>query len=181
MALSLSLSPQGTLSDQQDSLPAVLAGRQLAEIEVCSDSVRVTVQQPRDITDENNDVHNSAYGHCWGHIDTNPPRQFQVNLVHVDPSVVEIEVVIQDSLLEKLPLLHDVVKSTCSVARMAQHGLVEGNREHQVASISLSCSVWGLVSLLLLLEGAVTMKHWFASCCPDSDSGLPAQTLEVCF
>lgn len=184
MALMLSptLSPQGTLSDHQDSIPAVLAGRFLAEVEFFSDSVRVVVQQPRDVTDAERDVYNSAYRQCWAHMATNPPKEFHVTFLEDNHSGPETEVVIQSSLVEKLPLLQDVAKSTGAVAELTHDEFEDDlivQRQPQVANMALSCSVWGLVSLLLLLEGNVTMKHWFASCCPDSDPGLPAQTVEV--
>jgi hypothetical protein len=177
MALTLSptLSPQGTLSHHNDSGPTTLTvdERIQAEVEFFSDSVRLVVQHPN--------VYNSAYRHCWGHMATNPPLYFQVNFLGDDHSDFETEVVIQSSLLAKLPLLQDIAKSTMSVAQL--HEDLDDNlivqRPRQVASMELSCSVWGLVSLLLLLEEDVTMKHWFAICCPASDPGLPAQTLEV--
>lgn len=177
------LSPQGTgLSDHADTVPE-LSGRFLAEVEFFSDSARVLVQQPNDVTASERDVYNSAYRQVWGHMATDTPTAFHVNFLECNAvSGVETEVVIQSSLLAKLPLLQDVAKSTGAVAELTNEeydaGLIT-QREPQVANMELSCSVWGLVSLLLLLEGDVTMKHWFASCCPDSDPGLPAQTLEV--
>lgn len=186
MALSLSpaLSPQGRLSDVQDSIPAVLTGQYLAEVEVVSDRVRVAVHQLQDATAAERAVHNSAQRQCCSHISTNPPRQFQVNWIHDNPSEIETEVVIEASLLEKLPLLQDVAKSAGCAARLTQDEFEDDlvcHKHPQAVNVSLSCSVWGLVSLLLLLEGAVTMQHWFASGCPDGDTGLPARTLEVCY
>jgi hypothetical protein len=46
------------------------------------------------------------------------------------------------------------------------------------AKISLPCPIWGLVSLLILIEG-LPLKRWFRSDFSDSHPSLPVQTLEV--
>lgn len=55
----------------------------------------------------------------------------------------------------------------------------EQQRSGQSIDMALPCSVWGLVSLLVLLEGAVGVEEWFDSGTHKSDPALPAQTLEV--
>jgi hypothetical protein len=64
-------------------------------------------------------------------------------------------------MVEKLPLLLDISKSTSS-------------KQLAAAQLELPCSVWGFVSLLLLLEGNVKLSHWFRA---DTDTSLPTQTL----
>ena len=77
----------------------------------------------------------------------------------------------QRGLLEKLPLLHDIAKSTDSVSC--------ASTPQQAADMMLPCSVWGLISLLLVAEGAVGVQQWFGSGSADCDPSLPAQTLEA--
>ena len=66
--------------------------------------------------------------------------------------------------MEELPLLQDISQNTSP-----------STDAH--ADLELPCSVWGIVSLLLLLEGSVKLAHWFGG---DCDHSLPAQTLLVC-
>lgn len=98
-----------------------------------------------------------------------------------------IEIILQEKLLKKLPLILDVVEGIRSISELkhrdsseGRHGSAARYKRREAGKLMLSCSVWGIVSLLLLLSSEVTLKHWFASCCPDSDPGLPAETLKVC-
>jgi hypothetical protein len=75
-----------------------------------------------------------------------------------------MEVILHRAMLEKLPLLLKAFQSTRST-------------RPTIDELELPCSVWGFVSLLLLLEGSVKMRQWFRG---DSDTSLPNQTLLVC-
>jgi hypothetical protein len=79
-------------------------------------------------------------------------------------SAPRTEVILQRAMLGTLPLLVNLSKSTSS-------------KEQATAQLELPCSVWGFVSLLLLLEGNVKLSHWFQG---DCDTTLPIQTLLVC-
>ena len=45
--------------------------------------------------------------------------------------------------------------------------------------MQLPCSVGGLMSALLLLEGKVSLQQWFETDWPAKDTSLPTQTLVV--
>lgn len=136
---------------------------------ISENSVSVVAKQPKDRTDAERQAYNSAYRQCWGHLMSKPGLEFDVEVTG-RASAPGTEVVIQWSLLEKLPLLHDIASNTSSA---------EASADEQGVEMLLPCSVWGLVSLLVLLEGRVTVRQWFESDWPANDPSLPAQTLEV--
>ena len=105
-----------------------------------------------------------------------PPQHFDFELAG-RASMPSTEVVIKRCLLEKIPLLRDISSNTSDVK-----GVSEAEHPMGGAEIELPCSVWGLVSLLLLLlEGCVVVKDWFEANWQTNDPSLPAQTLEVRF
>ena len=105
---------------------------------------------------------------------SDPPQNFDVELAG-RASMPSTEVVIKRCLLEKIPLLRDISSNTSDVK-----GVSEAEHPMGGAEIELPCSVWGLVSLLLLLlEGCVVVKDWFEANWQTNDPSLPAQTLEV--
>ena len=72
----------------------------------------------------------------------------------------------QCSLVQQLPLLEDVQSSTTGG---------DGKR----APAELPSTVWGLVSLLILLGGGVGVEEWFGGDPALQDPSLPANTLLV--
>lgn len=89
----------------------------------------------------------AAERQCRAHIAASPQvlSGFSLKLDGCVPCP-DAEVVFETGLLEKLPLLLDVETSTS---------------DSKPAKIQLPCPLWGLVSLLILLEGRVTVKSWF--------------------
>jgi hypothetical protein len=112
--------------------------------------------------------HSAAYLRCWEYIASHPTTGFSVKLDGV-VSAVGLQVDFDDSMLQKLPLLHDVLHNT-------------SRDEHSIqASVEMPCHAMGLVSLLILLEDAVSVKEWFDAH-PDRRSvSLICSTLQVQF
>jgi hypothetical protein len=178
-----------TQSDQY-SAPgdgALQQGRFKAKVHFEGDGVRVVVVQPADASAAERRAYNSAHRQCTLHLVSHAPTLFDVE-TSGKLSCPVTEVHIKAELLQKLPLLQDVSKSTADVESEPHQNrtkkLVEDSEEqdsgHEYVDTALPCSVWGLVSLLLLLlEGEVEVEEWFDSGKPESDAALPAQTLEV--
>lgn len=73
-------------------------------------AARVNVNQAQAEAAER-EVYNSAYHQCWTHLMRHPPRDFDVRRCG-SAAAPETEVVIDSSLLTRLPLLLDVYMST---------------------------------------------------------------------
>lgn len=101
---------------------------------------------------------------CRIHIASHPTKQFSLKFDGCFPGPA-VEVTIKHSLLQQLPLLKDVQSST--------HG-----GEGTSTQVDLPCTVWGLVSLLILL-GGVGMEEWFGGDASNQGPSLPANTLLV--
>lgn len=114
-------------------------------------------------------TYNSAYNQCWTHLMCHPPRQFDVKPCG-SAAAPQTDVAINSSLLAQLPLLLDVSQST-----------EQPKPDKKRTFMRLPCSVWGLVSLLVLLEGGVTIDSWFRRDrdARDLDASLPAQTMKA--
>jgi hypothetical protein len=148
------------------------------------DGVRMVVAQPADSSAAERRAYNTAHRQCTLHLVSEAPTLFNVSTSgNLSWPVTEVHV--KAELLQKLPLLQDVSKSTADVEsepkrrRTSLQNAQEENQAHDSADIALPCSVWGLVSVLLQLQGAVGVDQWFDSGKPESDAALPAQTLEV--
>ena len=127
------------------------------------DNVRIIVEQKSDADAKEKERYNSAHQQVVAHMIARPPKTFNC-VTFGDLTAPRTDLVLQRSMLEQLPLLLDISESTT------------GDIEETRIDIQLPCSVWGLTSLLLLLEGAVKQHHWFGVA---SDPSLPAQTLLV--
>ena len=159
------------------STPGETSGKYQACVVFQKDAVRVVVSQPAEVSSEEREAYNSAHRQCLLHFVSRPAKQFKF-VMSGDTSAPVVEVVVQRGLLEKLPLLHDIADSTDA-------DCIETESDTQAwetagkACIMLPCSVWGLVSLLLVAEGAVSVQQWFGSGSADCDPSLPAQTFEA--
>lgn len=163
----------------EDVVPST-SGGQAQKYRLCSrivfgeDGVRVVVPQPKDATPAQLAAYSSGRGQCWQHMTCKPPRDFRVSLAGDIPSLA-VTLHINPSLVSKLPLLADIASNTTNGNTGTK---VNGSDENSL-EVELTSSVWGIVSLLLLMEASVSMTHWFASSRAASDPVLPAQTLEV--
>ena len=105
----------------------------------------------------------AAERQCRAHIAAHPTDEFTVKMNGRLPAPLT-EVAFQSSLVEKLPYLCDVQHSTNS---------------NKPAEVELPCPLWGLVSLLILLEGSVGVEEWFGGDPETLDASLPGHTLLV--
>jgi hypothetical protein len=152
----------------------------VASVKLQKDVTVLSLKQPVDATDGERQAYNSAYRQCWGHLMSHPPKGFNVN-VSGGIAAPFTEVTVREALLAKLPLLKDVSGSTSADDPTEDSVRESEPAAPRVTSMSLPCSVWGFVSLLVLLEGSIGLKSWFSNR-TDADPSLPAQTLEVrCF
>lgn len=121
-------------------------------------------------------VYNAAQSPCWMRMVACPPRDFDVKISgSVSSPIIEVILPRTGALLQQLPLLSEIDSSTGSSRERQPDEEGIGNR---TADFNLPCSVWGVVSLLLLLEGSASMiKPWFADL--SADPGLVNQTLQV--
>jgi hypothetical protein len=125
-----------------------------------SDEVQIVVERPTDAAGK--DHYHSAHSQCLQRMVAVPPNDFDCELSG-KVSAPCTKFILRKAMLEKLPLLLDISERTCS-------------KEQAAAPLELPCSVWGFVSLLLLLEGKMKLSEWFRG---DSDTSLPTQTLLV--
>jgi putative effector of murein hydrolase LrgA (UPF0299 family) len=132
---------------------------QSCEVSFAEDEVSVAVEQP---ADDVTDLCIAAHRQCLLRMGTVPPRTFTC-VTEGNMSAPRAEIILQRSVLETVPLLLEMSNST-------------SNRQI-TSQLELPCSVWGFVSLLLLLERNVKLKRWFGS---SGDTFLPSQTLLVC-
>ena len=153
-------------------------------LRIHEDSVIVSVTQPSVASEADREAFNAAYAQCCTYLRSHPPTEFDIQVSGrlLAPCT---EVVINRSLLKKIPLIHDIATNTSSgdgdpcTATKAAETDAKALEVVQEASMQLPCSVWGLVSALLLLEGKVSLKQWFETDWPAKDPSLPAQTLQV--
>jgi hypothetical protein len=125
------------------------------------DELSVVVEQTADAVDK--ERYNSAHQQCLLHMVSYPPTSFTC-VTSGDMSAPRTEVKLQRSVLQQLPLLQDISKSTSD------------KEDGRNTELELPCSIWGFVSLLMLLEGSLQLEYWFGQ---DMDPSLPSQTLLV--
>lgn len=123
--------------------------------------MRVAVEQPAHAVEARR--YSSAQRQCLLQMVASPPHSSECE-TSGKVSAPRTELTLQQDVMEELPLLQDISQNTSP-----------STDAH--ADLELPCSVWGIVSLLLLLEGSVKLAHWFGG---DCDPSLPAQTLLVC-
>jgi hypothetical protein len=132
---------------------------QSCKVSFAEDEVRIVVEEYLDAVTH---LCVAAHRQCQLRMFAVPPRTFTC-VTAGNMSAPRTDLVLQRWLLEKLPLLLDISNSTSNKQKASQ--------------LELPCSVWGFVSLLLLLERNVKLKRWLGS---SGDTFLPAQTLLVC-
>jgi hypothetical protein len=96
-----------------------------------------------------------------------PPKTFHAELkgTNLEP---HLNVVLKTSALNALPLLADIHEEAFALAV-----------EQEIVTVPFNppCSVWSLVTVLLLLEGDVTIEGWLGNV--EHDVSLAARSLEV--
>lgn len=130
-------------------------------------SMSITFAQPEEGATALRDLDAIVAEHqCRAYIAKHPKEEFKVT-VKGSCAAPAVEVALQAAMLERLPLLHDVEDSTAN--------------DSKPAAVELPCTVWGLVSLLILLQGNLTVDEWFGFGRDPhvQDASLPANTLVV--
>ena len=158
-------------------MPETTASRYIACVQFTSTGVKVVVKQPATAARTTRAAYNAAHLQCWGHMMLQAPSRFDVAFSGSARSP-ETEVCIQGELLEELPLLADIA-SSCACSTDDVEPQPDVTALSKLSEVELPFSVWGLVSLLLLMEGSVAVGDWFGSARPDIDAGLPSETLAV--
>lgn len=147
------------------------------------DNIRVVVTQPLSYLREPDSpgrVYNAARNQCWMRLLASPPSDFDVTMTgSVSSPVIEVSVLREGSLLQQIPLLCEIDSSTDGQQGHNQSDEETGDSIKQAAQFRLPCPIWGMISVLILLEGAVGIKPWFAEA--SSDPSLAQQTLQVLF
>lgn len=124
------------------------------QVSFSKDSVRVVIAQPcRPGEADYRAVYNAAQIQCWCRMLASPPREFDVKMTG-SVSTPVTEVVLTGALVKLMPLLNEIDSST--VAKQQSQSDEESSGK-QISDFRLPCSVWGMVSLLLLLEGSAGM------------------------
>jgi hypothetical protein len=109
----------------------------------------------------------SACRQCLNALLAHPPKDFRAQVSYnSNPRELVAEVEISKELVASIPLLSDISQST-------EHVRGAG----RAAGFPAPCPVWGLVSLLLLMEEAVSIERWLGS--PEADPMLTGHTLQV--
>lgn len=108
-----------------------------------------------------------AWRQCLERLLAYPPSTFHTVLrgTNIAPHV---DVVIKQSALHAIPLLSDI----------GQEALADNAVKGAQVPFQPPCSVWSLVSVLLLQEGDVSIDFWLGA--EEHDVSLAAQALEVC-
>jgi hypothetical protein len=107
-----------------------------------------------------------AWQQCMERLMAYPPSSFHAVLRGTNLSP-HVDVVIRQSSLHSIPLLSDIW----------QEALADNFTKSVEVPFEPPCSVWSLVSVMLLLEGDVTIDFWLGA--EEHDVSLAAQTLEV--
>ena len=105
--------------------------------------MRVAVEQPAHAVEARR--YSSAQRQCLLQMVASPPHSSECE-TSGKVSAPRTELTLQQDVMEELPLLQDISQNTSP-----------STDAH--ADLELPCSVWGIVSLLLLLEGSVKLAH----------------------
>ena len=139
--------------------------RSLGNMVLSNGGVSITFTQPEDESKARQLELASmvAERQCRAHLATHRTKEMSLKFLGRCPAP-SVEVTFQSSLLQKLPLLADVQGST------------EGKTS---STVQLPCTIWGLVSLLILLMEDVNVEDLFCGDPKHLDPELPSQTLIV--
>lgn len=122
----------------------------------------------------------SAQRQCMSRILSNSPKRFELQTTGSVVSPVAQTLKLQSNLLSELPIL--LVASDTSSSTDDESSCDREQCSQMPLNMNLPCSVWGFVSLLLILDGCVRVDKILQ----DSSHGgepaaarLPVETLEV--
>ena len=96
----------------------------------------------------------------------------------MDAACLGVHLTVQNALLQKLPYIAELQKQKLG-DQAGQKKASKGTEASHKVPFNPGCSMWGLVSLLLLVENEVQLERWFGD--EDSDASLATHTLLVRF
>lgn len=104
--------------------------------------------------------------YCFNALVVHSPASFRGQVTYSNaPKVITAEVAISRAV--DIPLLNEIGATTSPTSRKRKKSPFEAH-----------VSIWGLISLLLISEGVVSMQEWLGR--PHCRSELANQTLQVC-
>lgn len=160
-----------TLAEMESQLSNTdLESAREATLSFNEDGARIRVARPEAATQLQRQISFHAFTKCWKHLEAHPTTEFILQLLG-SPSQPEYEVFISQRLLCQLPLLHDISCSTDQSADTCANA-------SSATAMKLFSVFWGFISLLVLIEGQVTVEEWFGDPSAFNET-LPAQTLEA--
>lgn len=146
------------------------ASASVGHVQFTQDEARITMVHVPETCESSDGKYNFklASQQCIERLLAFPPATFHAELqgTNVEP---HLHVVLKTSALKALPLLGDIHEEALAVEE----------QDSVTVPFNPPCSVWSLVTVLLLLEGDVTIEEWLGSV--EHDVSLAARTLEVCF
>ena len=129
------------------------------------------------------DVHKAAYAsaqrQCMSQILSSSPKGFELQTTGSIAAPVTQTVILQRELVTELPIL--LVASDTNAAKQQEGNDGEESSQKPI-EMSLPCSVWGFVSLLLVLDGCFTEDKILQPSSLDGEpaaAGLPLEAMEV--
>lgn len=151
------------------------APRQGGELEMFDTHCCVVMQQPVSAASSNGTCTSPSQMYCMKQLMTRTPATFSCSL-KLSAESSGVELIIQNALLHKLPYLASLQKQ--KLAEQAGQKKSSSAAETSLKSaFNPPCPMWGLVSLLLLIEKQVQMERWLGHI--DSDPALATHTLQV--
>jgi hypothetical protein len=150
---------------------------QNGQLEMFDTHCCVVMHQPVSASGANGLATSASQLYCMKQLMTRTPATFSCSLKLAADSC-GVELIIQNSLLHKLPYLAAVQKQK-QAEQNGQKKSSRGADNSQKVAFNPPCPMWGLVSLLLLIEKQVLLERWLGDI--DSDPALATHTLQVCF
>lgn len=152
------------LSGRAPATPAASIG----QVQFTQDEARITIIKVPETYDFSDGKYffKRASQQCIERLLQHPPATFHAELKGTNREP-HLEVVLQTSAVKLLPLLSDIHEE--AIASEQPDGVT--------VPFNPPCSVWSLVTVLLLLEGDVTIEAWLGNL--EHDVTLAARTLEV--
>ena len=162
----------GSLGEEDMAVLARTAGssESIGHVHFSQNEARVTMVQVPESCESSDGkyAYKLASQQCIEQLLAHPPATFHTEFkgTNIEP---HLHVVLKSSALRALPLLGDIHEEALCA-----------KDEHDSVTVPFNppCSVWSLVTVLLLLEGDVTIDGWLGHV--ENDVSLAARTLEVC-
>jgi hypothetical protein len=145
------------------------------QLELFGTHCRVVMEQPVSAAGVNGNSTSPSQLYCMKQLMARTPATFTCNLKLAVDSV-GVELIIQNALIQKLPYLATLQKQKLAEQAGQKKSAKSTDNSHKT-DFNPHCSMWGLVSLLLVIEKHVQLERWLGDI--DSDPALATHTLQV--